>query len=523
MKRRLLAILLCAAIAAGLIAGCSGAGKEEAVNSNHGNGEKVLVFGSVGYFCNEAWDPASGWEGWYIGSYGVSECLFRLNDSFEARPWLVESYNTEDNKTWELTLREGVLFHNGAEMTAEAVKKCFERTLEVNERAKAALPIESLEARGQVLTINLREITPTLPNDLSDPLWTVYDAGGSTNFAEKTHYTGPYIPSEFNPNVELTVVKNERYWGEAPKLDKAVFKTINDVDTLTMAFQNGEIDILVPVPESSIPIIKGYDKLQIDGITSMRSQLIRFNMDSQVVQDVAVRHAISYCIDRESYARIICNNTTEACYGIYPRLLPFGGTEGIKATVDRFDPEKAKQLLAGAGYADNDGDGILEKNGTRLSLKMIGLNAQKDISELSQVLQNQLLEIGIELKVETMENINDARKNGQFDLTYESYSIGGTGNPQSFIDFMFTTGGSNNFGKYSSSEVDALAGQLRRADGEEEKMNIITGITQHIIDDASFIFFAHKKFTCAYNTDTVAYYHTQPSEFYILDSTVEAK
>ncbi|MTI58221.1 ABC transporter substrate-binding protein [Geosporobacter ferrireducens] len=520
MKQRLLILLLIVIVSAGMFTGCSNMEKESIKDAS---GEKTLVFGSVGYFCNEAWDTASGWEGWYIGSYGVSECLFRLNDAFEAQPWLVESYSTGDNKTWKLRLREDVLFHNGTKMTADAVKKCFERTLKVNGRAAEVLPVERLEAEGQILTIKLKELNTTLPNDLCDPLWTVYDAERSTDFAQKTYFTGPYIPTEFNPNIELTVVKNEQYWGDTPKLDKAIFKTITDVDALTMAFQNGEIDILVPVPETSMPIIQRDSRLTIDGKISMRVQFIRFNMNSPVFQDAAVRNAISYCIDRESYAQVICGNTTAASYGVFPEYLPYGGIKGIDSAVERFDPEKAKQILVNAGYMDTNGDGILEKDGRELSFKMIGLSTQKDILELSQVLQSQLSEIGITLKVETMENISDARRSGQFDLSYESYSMGGTGNPQGFIDFMFTTGGSNNFGKYSNAEVDMLARKLRETADEEEKNQIIRSITQHILDDVPFIFFAHKKFTCAYNTDTVAYYHTQPSEFYILDSSVEAK
>lgn len=533
MKTKMIILTLICLIFTGLFSGCASKGEQEANRQQTSTSEsaidtekteeKVLTFGSVGYFYNEQWDPAYGWDGWAIGSYGVSEGLFRLDDVFKAVPWLVKSYQTEDNKTWEFILRDDVVFHNGTQMTAEAVKKCFERTLEVNERAKELLPIQGLEASGQSLKIILSEAVASLPNDLTDPLWTVYDAEGSTDFAEQTYYTGPYIPVEFNPGVELIVVKNEQYWGEEPKLDKAIFKTVKDADALTMAFQNGEIDVVVQVPETAISVIQNAEHLKIATSTGMRTQLIRFNMQSQAVQDAAVRKAISYSIDRDSYTKVISNETTVPSYGIYPEAFAFGGIKEVTAEVTAFDPEKARQLLTDAGFADTNGDGILEKNGVELTLKMIGLSAQKEMLELSQVLQSQLQEIGIDLKVESMENISEARKNGEFDLTYESYVAGSTGNPQAFIEYMFVTDGSNNFGKYSNPEVDALAATLHKASNEEEKNKAITGITQHILDDVSFIFFAHKNFTCVYNSETVAYFHAHPSEFYILDASTEAK
>lgn len=518
-------ILMIAALFAGCATEEAQAPNGQASSSSPGvsSSAKVLTFGSVGYFYNEQWDAAKGWDGWAIGSYGVGETLFRLNDAFKAEPWLLEAYSTKDNQTWELVLRDNVLFHNGKKVTAEAVKKCFERTLAANERAKELLPLESLEASGQTLIVKLKQPVTSLPNDLTDPLLLVYDAEGSADFAKTTYYTGPYIPAEFNPGVELTVVKNQQYWGEKPKLDKAVFKTIKDANALIMAFQNREIDIVVPIPEAGIPVIQKDSKLKLDTSTGMRTQLIRFNMGSPVVQDAAVRKAISYAIDRSSYSKVISQNTTVPTYGIFPEAFPFGGTKGVKAAVTGFDPAKAKELLSQAGYTDSDKDGILEKNGLKLSLKMIGISAQKEILELSQVLQSQLLEIGIELKVQAMENISEPRKNGAFDLTYESYVAGSTGNPQPFIEYMFVTGGSNNFGKYSSPEVDRLAASLRQASGEAEKNQAITGITQKILDDVPFIFFAHKNFTCAYNSETVASFHAQPSEFYILDHTTAAK
>lgn len=522
-------IVLCIALCIFAFSGCSSNDNANPTDNagipdiSNKEDEKSLVFGSVGYFYNEQWDPAIGWEGWAIGSYGVSECLFKLNNTFVAEPLLVDEYASDDYITWNLTIKDNIFYHNGTKVTAETIKKCFERTIETNERSLEVLPVKSIQADGQILTIVLSEAKATFANDLCDPIWTVYDAEGSDDFAAKTYFTGPYIPEKFNPGVELTVIKNENYWGDAPKLDKVLFKTITDVDTLTMAFQNGEIDILVPIPETSVAILKNSPGTVIDSTISMRSQLIRFNFNSPAVQDVAVRNAISYCIDREGYSKIICNEMTVPSYGIFPDNLEYGGIKNIKPVITDFNVEAAKKLLDDSGYKDTDGDGILEKDGINLSLKMIGLAAQKDIAELSQLLKDQLKQIGIELTVEIMENISEARKNGEFDLTYESYTLGSTGNSEAFISSMFRSDGTNNFGKYSNAGVDSLIEKLGKTIDNDERNQIIFDISQHIVDDCSFIFFAHKNFSGAYNSETVKSYHSQPSEYYILDTTVEAK
>ena len=86
------------------------------------------------------------------------------------------------------------------------------------------------------------------------------------------------------------MTKNEDYWGDEPQLDRAVLKTISDVDTLTIAFQNGEVDIVVPIPDESVPLFESKPNVVIDSRTSARVQMFRFNMDSPLIQDVNLRN-----------------------------------------------------------------------------------------------------------------------------------------------------------------------------------------------------------------------------------------
>ena len=101
--------------------------------------------------------------------YGISENLYRLDENIEPQPWIAESVETPDENTWVFTIRDGVTFSNGKTVDAKAVKACFERTYEKNERADSTLKIKSMEADGMKFTIVTPEPNPTLLNDLCDP------------------------------------------------------------------------------------------------------------------------------------------------------------------------------------------------------------------------------------------------------------------------------------------------------------------------------------------------------------------
>jgi peptide/nickel transport system substrate-binding protein len=486
-------------------------------------GGKSIIFGSPDYFVNDSWDGAVGWDGWIIESYGVAETLFRLDDNFVANPWLAKSIEQIDEMAWRLTLRDDVFYHNGKRMTAESVKKCFERTMKVNERTMESIPNLTINAEGQSLTISSSEKISSIANALTDPLWVVYDAESEDDFGEITYYTGPFKAVSLKPFDEVVVEKFDSYWGVKPALDSAVFLTVPDFNALTMAIQNGEVDISVGVDSTAIPIFQNDDKLTIEAKTSTRGQLFAFNMQSPVVQDLAVRTAISMCIDREGYSQTITNGTTAPSYGIYPSKLSYGGTKGLRLTVTRYDPGGAKKILADAGYTDSNGNGILDKNGLELSIKLILRSGWSDGVQLTDILIPALIDLGIKLNVEAMESTVDATAAGNFDIYAVSYGMAPNGTPEYLSKTMFVTGGSNNFGRYSNPDVDALINEFSITTDISQRDKLVIQMQQNLLDDCAFIFYAHKKFTCVYNNTTVAAFRSQPSEYYILDSEVKAK
>jgi peptide/nickel transport system substrate-binding protein len=303
-------------------------------------------------------DPANSWDGWEMQYYGITENLLKLADDFTVEPWLATSCENVDELTWKLELRDDVLFSNGEKMTGDAVKACLERTYKENSRATETLAIDSIEADSQTVTIKTKEVVPSFKNIMCDPIFSIYYVGEGIDFAADTPCTGPYKMSEFIFEDHTTLVPNENYWNGTPKLDKIVLNTFFDSESQILAMQNGEVDILAMPGASAYTTLVDNGDFKKHSQTSTRADFIRFNMAHPVVAEQAVRTAISYCIDRENYADVINVGTEVPSYGVYSSQLPYGGTDGLNVTVDKFSTDAAAKVLDEAGIVDSANDGV---------------------------------------------------------------------------------------------------------------------------------------------------------------------
>lgn len=488
--------------------------------------EKVVNLGSTGYWCNDVMDPAAGdtYNGWYIGYYGITQQLFKINANFEPECWLAESCSIIDDNTWEIELRDNVYFHNGPKMTAESVKNCFERTISINERAQAAAEdwLDSIEADGQTLTIHTKRLVSTLKNELADPLWVVYYADEEVDYESGSYYTGPYVLESFAPFEKTVVVKNDNYWGDEPKLDRVNFITVADDSAAIMALEKGEIDMIYPVVAGAVGSLKDNKDVVIDMVTTSRGQFLGFNFNDPALKDVNVRNAIAMCIDREGYAESICDGTVTPSYGIYPAAMPFGGTEGLNLTVDKCDVESAQKLLQEAGYTDSDSDGVLDKDGVPLKMKLVVRSADTDMVSMVEDLQSKLDSIGVKLEIKQMDATVDALEKGDYSIECASYAMAPTGTSDYFVNVKFLSDSPKSYGGFASAELDELAKKLSVSVDETETIDLSRQIQQIILDECAYTFFAHNQYVVAYSNRLTGF-NNNPSEYYCLDEYLDIK
>ena len=477
---------------------------------------KVLKAGATsGFFGAESLDVANGWDGWIMSIYGISENLFRLDSDYVPQPYLAESYEQIDDNTWEFVIKDGIKFSNGNDVTADAVKACFERTYSVNERAEATLAIESMEADGQKLTIKTKTPDPTMLNDLCDPLLGVYDASQEADPELGVACTGPFVATAFTAMDHVSLTKNADYWQGEPKLDGVELSIIDDQNTLTMALQNGDIDMIARLDASAANLFTDESEYTIDSAITSRSAFLLYNLEHAGINDLAVREAIGYCIDRENFANVIYGGYAEPSYGVYSTALPFGGTEGLTPTVDKYDPAQAAQILKDAGYEDTNGDGTLDKDGNELSFKLITYSYNTETLQLADTLQSELGKVGIGITTEPLDTLVDTEKASDFDIAIDSYAMAPIGTPQYFTNLVFTTDASDNFGKYSNPEVDELAEKMGATFDVNEQYDYARQIDQIILNDRPFDFVGSTNLIFVYKNYGSGV-TVNPSEYYLV-------
>ena len=484
-------------------------------------GEKHLTAGATtGFFGAESLDPAYNWDSWIMSIYGICENLFRLNNNFEPQPWLCESCENTDELTWVLTLRDDVTFSNGKKMTADSVKKCFERTAEQNARFGETVSIDSMEADGQILTIKTSIPEPTLLNDLCDPITAVYDAESPVDEELGAVCTGPFIATAFEAMTEVQLKKYADYWGGEPKLDTVDLKIVDDQDALNMALQNGEIDLVAQLPAAGTDLFASDDNFVMDSVTSTRTSFLMYNLNTPALQDVNVRNALSMAIDREGFANVVFKGFADPSYGVYSAALPYGGTDGLDLAVSSFDPDGAAALLKEAGYEDTDGNGIVDKDGEDLSLRFVTYSYNTEFLQFADIYQAQLAEIGVDLQVETYDVLDDTMSSGNYDIAGLNYAMAPTGSEAYFLNMVFLPGTSNNYNGYDNAKVDEIAKELDTTYEKEERISLMKEMEQEIINDGAYAFFANQKLICVYNKKVTGF-EINPTEYYLITNTID--
>lgn len=483
--------------------------------------EKEVIFGAAGgYFGASTRDPAVSWDGWYWSFMGVGETLFRLDEGYNANPWLVESYENVDDYTWVFQLRDDVTFHNGEKMTAESVKKSFEYMMETNSRGPETYKFKEMIADGQVLTIITETPTPALINDLCDPLGVIQYIGDGIDYATESYMTGPYYVTEFVAGEYCNESRYEDYWGGAANVHKIQLLSYADQDAMAMALQSEEIEVAVMPDSASVSLFADPELYTISSAVSTRGEAITFNLDSKFGGDLAVRTAVAYCMDREGYCATM-NGLFSPCYGLFPETLDYGGISNLDVAVKDFDIEAAQKLLADAGYADTDGDGIVEKDGQKLTLNFVYSSRYNEKVKFAELLESNAKQAGIEIiLIDGGDKTNEMVRNGEYDITTAGGGMAPTGNPQYYINTQWMTGASNNNTGYSNPELDRLAAELEATFDPEKRLELTLKIEQLIMDDMFFIVHSNKQFYCVLASHITGF-QAQPSEYYLIDNNFD--
>lgn len=495
------------------VSGIAGCGKSTAST------EKVFYYGDTTFNAeNDETDvnPHNGYSGWACIRYGVGETLFKYSDTMELEPWLAESYENVDELTWKINLKDGITFTSGRKLDGEAVKECIEHLVAVHKRAAGDLNIERVEAEADTVIITTAKPVPALINYLSDPYGCIIDMQAGITDEGNVSATGPYIAEEIVTDSGLTLVKNQSYWNGEPRLDKIIVKTISDGDTLTMALQSGELNAAYGLPYSSLSLFNN-SNYTISSSETSRSFFAQMNYANVNLQDSNVRAAIAMAINKKDFTNVLLKGNGTLAEGPFPKDYTFGDSY-VKAA--EYNIDNARNLLAQSGWKDTDGDGYVDKNGEKLTLRWLTYPSRQELPLLAENVQASLKQIGIDVKINCTANHLDYVKKGEWDIYASAFVCAPTGDPEYFFTTHCLKNSSKNRGGYYNEQLEQLEEQLSTTFDTEGREQLGIKMTQTILDDNAFIFASHLKMSIV-SGKGVSGLTAHPSDYYEITAELD--
>ncbi len=275
------------------------------------------------------------------------------------KPRLATEWSWVDDTTLEFKLREGVTFSNGEPFNAEAAKLSLEQLFaspsysqwlaelldEVQIVDDNTVRVVLTKPAGYVTSVVAMGSFQVAPND--------FTTRGAEAFNQSPVCTGPWTLKEHVKDSHITLAANPNYWGGTPKFNEITYRIIPDDAARVAALEAGEIDIAPNIPHTAADRIAGNDALELLSIPSLRQFATHFDIDNpkaEPLKDERVRLALNLAIDRESMCAQLFSGRCTPMQGQF--LSKFHSGFNPDLATYPYDPERAKELLAEAGYPD---------------------------------------------------------------------------------------------------------------------------------------------------------------------------
>jgi peptide/nickel transport system substrate-binding protein len=314
---------------------------------------------------------------------------------------LAESMEWADEQTLNITLRQGVMFHNGTEMTADDVVFTFERIINENQiefpeahtspRKGLIAPLESVEKTGEYsVTMHFSGPWPPamqlLVHQQIVPKAYIEEVG-TEGFIANPVGTGPFKFVSAQPGFEQVILERfGDYYGGSPDLapvgpacvGQVVFSVIPEASTRVSALLAGEVNIITNVPQDLIENLSANENVQVQTAAGTQPKWIELNVNKAPFDDVNVRKAMNYAVDKDLIIQQIYGGRAVALPGA---LSPFNSFANKNLSPYPYDTEMALDLLSQAGWEDTDGDGILDRDGQPFAMTIDTLEEWRPLAE----------------------------------------------------------------------------------------------------------------------------------------------
>ena len=401
----------------------------------------------------------------------------------DPQPDIAESWAVSDDQTtYVFTLRSGVKFHSGREVTADDVVFSYQRALDTGEKGRGAAElrdVESFTATGPLeFTVKLKQVSAVFLPSTGHWALPVLNKDTVTDIATQPDGTGPFRFNEWIPGDHASYEKNADYWNQAILAqwpDEVVSQPIEEALTRIANLKAGQIDLAANIPSQLVSDIESDSNLQLIRQPFTASYFtVNFNLRQAPFDDVRVRQAVALAIDKDAIHQNVFYGTGEV------------GCSLIPSTHWAYDPsitcaarniEQAKQLLQDAGYG----------SGLKISHKFGG-NSSDIEPPLADILKQNLSEIGIDLDLQQMESALWAQEvwlDKKFEMTNAWYTR--EPDPDGLMQSVLRKGGGNNVMGYDNPEIETLFDEGKATLDQEARKPIYSQITKIMLEDMPLV------------------------------------
>lgn len=459
-------------------------------------GERLLTIGLVSDV--KSFDVQDNTDGVIGGVFNnIFNYLVKRQDDGTFVPDLAESYEQVDDTTWRIKLKQNVTFHNGDPFTADDVKFSIERVATDTKLAQQG-EFKKIKQVNVIDPHTVEFVTdgpePAFLNRISrmgsEMLPKAYiEANGWDAFLAKPIGTGRYQFSSWKKDDRLTLTKYKNYFGgDVSDWDTIVFRTIPEASTRVSELLTGGVDMAADIPPADWERVNANANTAVISGNSTAVSLLSLKAEPGTpFADVRVRQAVDYAIDNKLITDKILKGTAVPTRTRFIPGVP-GFDESLYNT-ERYDPEKAKQLLEEAGY----------KDGIELTLQGPKGRLMLD-SEVEQAIVAMLEAVGIHAKLEVLES-------GRYTETFnagtnkEIYFRNRTNSmfdgALALRDFYSSTFSKQLY--YNSPEVDELFSKAENNMNIEERNEQFKQIQQIVADEVPYVFLYHEKYFTGIN------------------------
>lgn len=470
-RRRFLrsaAILGCASLVPGFLAGCAAGGESSptstasvatpagsaASQARRGPSKGELRTATSGL--PTTLDSDDGTSHFSLLSHGIGETLMRFRADTTAEPWIASKLERVDPLTWRVTLRDDVTFWDGSKCDAEAVRASFERTLSKVAGTDSLIPQGSvLTSGGMTLTIKTPTPSALMPKSLATVELQVKKVIGSDIL-----YTGPFRPTSHTAKELLVAEAYQGYRGGPANIKTLNVRYIPDTEARILALQAGDLD----VAESLFPA--HLDRLKSGGYTTIsgpqaRQHMMILNVRRPPFDEVAVRQAVSLAIDRNTLATVLGGPTTPS-YSLGPEAMKIPGL----FPTQKYDFAEAGRVLDAAGWKAG-ASGSREKAGKRLEFQITTYPGRAELEQFAVVIVDQMKKLGVGVTIDKVSDITSVINNSTFTASMYSLGQGAFTDISRMLVYLYTPSGTNK-DRYNNPQVnDLLATYLANADNAQ--------------------------------------------------------